>query len=1245
MAVALQSVLQEKTGQPAPELISAVQHALRIHGADQGVVREAIRLCRSLTGIINLRTLLSNNLDKILQVGLASEELRDLAVGALGEWVDHLVPLKAPPTSWPEASDLGRFTAMLTGLVRSCLFDRTPQSLSFHQQVAEVLSDFCVSNGVGLAKILGPGELQQVWQALMHLLRYPCLQIQNNALVGMTQFAKATPGGGYNYANPGGGARTAGAVAHAAAIVAVQSGPCRPPLDELVGLLFVLQLRDELLPSLTTSMESGRSSWLLRCLGQVSTVQQPGSFEDWRQMIEMAHVFDLREGDCEDSVKERKNLLGMFKVRASRLCEIVFEPAPGGAAEPSNGWAQLCRHAGELVSRALAGGPTCVAEYEAAVFLVERVATGYLKEAEKLIERGFVGTTMLKDVLEPSLTFLRQATAEVLGPPGDPGSKGMELELRRLDLISHWGPLLRHFSEDVTGQVLQQLLRVIEKPPEDTTPFAKTAVLAGGGSLNIQRKALDTLVGLGKHGALRPQHMEALHAECARLAPKLTQTAKGKLCMALVGAIAATPRGLLTPARQIQLIEGLLDPATTAWKSSPLTQPPNPLTTDNVLAALVVGASEAAYTPSFDQEPHFEAMRSLKSLLEMFVGVFAKALGVEGHKSGSAAAAGTGAGDADMGADDATRPSAGGGEAPAEADGSNVTADLMGPVVQAWAPGVFALSQRLASLTAAASVALSQANGGSVGTLPEVLMMPSVYELDSMLGTGKRPSEEDEAVPPTSRLNSQVVEKVRAQIFDLQVITAKACAACVSSPVFWEIPQAGAWLRSLAEALRGQRPHVADLLVREVFGPLLGNNFKGPKRSRLLVVPAGMRQGLCLSVVPPLVDSLERVVLRCWCLKNKEGQEAIPVLPVPPALETAHAMATIALSRTAAQLLQELAGAGQVKAIEHADPERRLYPSQQRQVAPEPEPALPTPTPSTRKQKSRNKNRFAALAQDDGCAATAAAATPATAERKDETPLAIPSLTGAASFVLPDRDLRIAVLDALCGTFIQLPDPQTIKYALFGLATWSAQLWNCAARGENVGVKVGLDSSYGPGNLPEAGTLIHATSDALRPVPASMLKPLTRLVMQPPMPPGLGGDGQPSSSQAHALGSLVQGPWSSFLAASRVDRKLGPSDLVREVVNPIWCALRSITRLFRLQCKKLNLQVSLDQAYLCPSLVEASNIIRAMSNTTEADVKTLLESHLYNSMNAEDEKGAVRAVLHEASSGFAAAGGAAAECA
>merc|ERR1712228_28994 len=120
---------------------------------------------------------------------------------------------------------------------------------------------------------------------------------------------------------------------------------------------------------------------------------------------------------------------------------------------------------------------------------------------------------------------------------------------------------------------------------------------------------------------------------------------------------------------------------------------------------------------------------------------------------------------------------------------------------------------------------------------------------------------------------------------------------------------------------------------------------------------------------------------------------------------------------------------------------------------------------------------------------------------------------------------------------------------------------------------------------------------------------------------------------------MGQQPWTEFVRATRICGKLTPSALVTQAAQPVTTVLQALVKLFRVQCKKIQVVPSTQHLYLSPALNEALKVIRSLPNTTEADVTGLLDTLLVEgplASTGDVQRGAVRAVLHEASSAFAA---------
>ncbi|CAE8666361.1 unnamed protein product [Polarella glacialis] len=556
----LSGALTKLVEQPAqaPELVACLQSVLQRHGADQQVVREALGLCRALASAVPVQLLLVHSLDKIVQVGLQ----------------------RAP------THDLCRFTAMLAKLAGGCIFDpEDSRSYAFHRQVAELLCDFCASNATTLSQLMSCADLSVVWQALLHLLRYPSAAIQNDAVAGMSHLARAQAG------RPDG-------------------SPPRPPLDRLVGVIFVHCLRLDTLPgcggSTSGALSVERSTWLLGCLGPPSVGHKVSTFEAWCQLLAVSHSFDLLDGEAD--AQERSHLFGALKTQACGLLREVCKPQLGAGVAAPEGYGALCRHAGALVARALAGGGPAeegwAAEFEAATSLLETSGPAALRLAES--------SGQLAAVLLPSLAFLKQVTVRA-------GAFSCAVEHKRLEFLSFWGPYYKHLGEEVLGQVLQQLTAVIGQPP----------AVSGGEKLQI--RALDSLVGITKWGALGAHQLEALNIECQRLSSQVSSpAARGKLVEALAAAVATCPS--LEQSRRVEIISGIMQQATTSWLSSELVASARP----EALLSVLVAAANAGVPPErigrtdvvgpgHAQEPNLSKLRDIRTLLATFTGVVTKA--------------------------------------------------------------------------------------------------------------------------------------------------------------------------------------------------------------------------------------------------------------------------------------------------------------------------------------------------------------------------------------------------------------------------------------------------------------------------------------------------------------------------------------------------------------------------------------------------------------------------------------------
>ncbi|CAE8630287.1 unnamed protein product [Polarella glacialis] len=172
------------------------------------------------------------------------------------------------------------------------------------------------------------------------------------------------------------------------------------------------------------------------------------------------------------------------------------------------------------------------------------------------------------------------------------------------------------------------------------------------------------------------------------------------------------------------------------------------------------------------------------------------------------------------------------------------------------------------------------------------------------------------------------------------------------------------------------------------------------------------------------------------------------------------------------------------------------------------------------------------------------------------------------------------------------------------------------------------------GRLPEAGELLHAATDALRALPAGILRPVANLVASPPDVAAAA-----SALQGHVgvIAASVRPAWGDFVRANWTNGKRNPSTLVCEATQAAYIALSVLVRLFKIQCRKLDLRVDPVQLYLSPSLAEALQICRSLPSTSQDDVDVLLKTLLDQGETGwqDAQRGAVRALLYEASPSFA----------
>lgn len=1129
----------------APELVSCIELSLRRHGGNRAVVSEALGVCRALANVVPVQVLLRHGLDKIVQVGLGMQDLRTQALFALAEWVEQLCPKGAQ--SSPAAHDLCRFVAMLVRLSQECRFDGDQQTYSFHKQVAELFADLCERNAASMCFSMQGAELRQVWGALMHFVRYPSITIQIDALSGMLALAKAFP------------------------VSSGSGSPPRPPLQELLALLFANVVKIDSLP--TGDLEESRSAWLLQCLGHVSASESVQSFRAWRQLLECTRTFDICDGEA--GSEERGALYGKFKGKVLLLLNEVCKPTANPNA--TEGYASLCHHLGQLVGRCLAA--VWEVEFEAVIALIERTGPALLREAESKVATG----DAVALIVAPSLEFLRRASA-------DASAFSCPLELKRMDLLSHWAPFYKHFSLEVLEDILKRVTMIAGNSSDSVD------------GQHLQRRALDCLVSLGRSGSLQPRHIEALQAECDRLAPKLTPGNRGKLYEAVAAAVSFS--AVLPLRESMRLVERIMEEPTQHFLSSALVQPG----ASEVLAAALARSAQAG---DGSQDPELASLKSVRTLLRTFHGVVSRSM-VVGRGGARAAGGEVVAADDDVMGGGAAR----GEEArSAQVDVGGLSSNCAARVVQTWAPGVFACLLNLAGLWEVRH---------TVGdALTAVATIPADNELTAMLGRKLEDAEEIPVLPP---LDPKKIRDIRNILWELRITTSAAVRDCISCFEFWSLPQAIELITRVAEAIPLQRPHHAEMLLKDIFVPLFGYGVHREGHG-LSQVPAAQHAHLCSAVVPPLVAGLDVLLAVCW----GRGEISPHSMVVPSALDNAMAQTVVSLSRVAAQLIGALAGVGSSSQMcLMANPEKRVFRGQDggaSAATSQAASAVPQAKGGKNKRKQRNRNSFAALSADieefEGSAPCSAvdAADPQVA-------------AGASLFVLHERALREAVRRSLVG-LLDIPEPETLRRSLLGLNVWTAQVWNSVARGDDLAA-VSLGSGPGPA---DAGRVLHAASDVLRILPTGIFQPVAQLLVEPPSAMGSRVPSVSAQPRSGALVITVQQSWSSYGGAQRVNGKPAPSLLVCDASAVVFAVLVALTRLFRLQCRKLKLQLAISQLYLCPMLFEVVQAIRKLRNTSEADANALLETFLDESSTDDQRRSAVRALLHEASAASAAVEG------
>lgn len=296
----------------------------------------------------------------------------------------------------------------------------------------------------------------------------------------------------------------------------------------------------------------------------------------------------------------------------------------------------------------------------------------------------------------------------------------------------------------------------------------------------------------------------------------------------------------------------------------------------------------------------------------------------------------------------------------------------------------------------------------------------------------------------------------------------------------------------------------------------------------------------------------------------------------------------MSFTRACSHLISAFIGTELPQAGQLEDPEKNFLSKKRPAQTAAPSSVVSNPR---KRRKNRNKNSFSAL------------------ESKEDEPIA-EAETGASSgssasvsrrpalvlAMMREKTLREALLKFLADLLL-IPDPETVTRALVGLTSWSAQLWNMVIHGEDLS---SLSLGTAENHRPEVGEILHTAGDVLRVIPKGLLQPLCRLATRP------ASEQFTECLKESLLEGMVRHPWNSFSACSWLEAKRCSSSLICELTCPIFTALTALVRLFKLQCRKLEVSAEAAQLYLTPALVEALRVLAEMPNTSQDDVDTLL---------------------------------------
>lgn len=764
----LTCALQEIGEKPAdkPELIAAIQEALNQHGGDMNVVREAMELCKMLCNAVPVKMLLHHRLDQILAIGLYVDELRCHVVSALGEWVERMILVFGGKTGTkiPDLPDLCRFTAMLVQLVNRCLFDGSQVSYEFHRQVAELIQDFCQTHTAHLVGSLPPADLTAVFSALMHLYRYPSQYVQCCSASAIESLGRAraktdTTKDGY-----------LGSKANSL-----------PALEDMFGIVFFHLVKKNQLPK---PLSPDRSEWLMRCLGKPSTTANVANIENWLELMSQTKSYDMFD-DTDYTVMWAK-----LRTKSVNCLAEYCKPAPN--CSDSVGWTTLCRLAGFSVAKCLIapGGPWS-AEFDASLCLIESPGTWTLRNFSKM-------GLDLPSMLEPSLALVRQVA-------GVMPTFCESVEIRRMEFLSAWAPLIKHFSDDIIKQILHKIVKDIENPPADVSELSQG---------NLIRRAADTLTSLGKWGVLNVVHVEALNVDFCRISGKLKPSTRAKLTEALAAAVAGCT-SVDFPKRQEQVC-AIMQETSNFWQTNQVVQSGD--------AKGILEMFEGNLTSG----AHFEQLSDLRLALQTFNAVISKSINALGISNSKGVA---------TSCDDETLP---------DAQEPDVHDHIAAPIIRSWAKGVFALARSLLSWRALGASSQNPVVQRLVGSLwpDEIRMITGASKVDLVLPDG---------------LDEASVKKLLVRMFELQVGVFQAMKHCMTSRCFWEIPEAAAWVKAVFECFPLQPACTATNIIREVLSPVFVK-----RKASVNTLGESVCSAACGEILPGIITGIRQILRRVW---------------------------------------------------------------------------------------------------------------------------------------------------------------------------------------------------------------------------------------------------------------------------------------------------------------------------------------------------------------------------------------------